>query len=196
MPKEKTFNKKNGNLDNKKVILNKDAFSSFKQGWKGLLIAIIAGVIAYLIQKFSGYGVLDPLLVALILGMLIRFFVKFKESSISSFKLAPLILIPAGVIFYGAKNLDFIKFSTIDITNALLLFVIFIIYVTTIIFLSNLFGIREKIVYLTAAGSAICGASAIAITTPAINAESDDVSISLISVFLSQVWDFLFVFPF
>ncbi len=52
---------------------------SIKQNWKGMLVAIVMGVMAVLIKKIVKVPILDPLVVAMIMGILIRSFVILLE---------------------------------------------------------------------------------------------------------------------
>ena len=122
-------------------------------------------------------------------------FIKFDDKFTSGFSMAPLIFIPIGVIFYGARNLNFVKFASVDTNNIFLVLITFIVYIISALLLSYLFGLKEKVSYLITCGSAICGASAIAITSKSIDAEPDDVSFSLISVFISALIGLFIVLP-
>ncbi len=169
--------------------------SILKQCWKGIVIAIIVGVSAVLLNRFLKLPILDPLFIALIIGVICRSFIKFKDETIAGFNIAPSLFIPVGVIFYGAVNLNFSRFMTVDTNFIFMLFIVFLIYLISSLLLANLFGLNEKTGYLIAAGSTICGASAIAITSKAIDASADDVSISLISVFISALIGLFILMP-
>ena len=169
--------------------------NTLKLGWKGISIAVAAGVTGVVLQRLTGWPVLDPLLVAMVIGIIIRSLIKFDDSFVSGFNLAPSLFIPIGVIFYGAVNLNFTKFAAVDTNYIFMLFIVFIVYIISALVLSNLFGLNEKTGYLIAAGSSICGASAIAITSKAVDAEPDDVSTSLIPVFISALVGLFFVLP-
>lgn len=60
--------------------------------------------------------------------------------------------------------------------------------------LTRAFNINKKIGYLISAGTAICGGSAIAAITPAINAKNDQTSLALATVFILNSVA-LFIFP-
>lgn len=168
----------------------------FIQSWKGVLVAAFVGLTAVLIENSFKLPILDPLVVAMVMGITIKSFVEFDDDIISGFKLAPSLFIPIGVVFYGAVNLNFSSFIKMDLNSVFTLFIVFIVYILSGIILSNMFGIKEKAGYLITTGSAICGASAIAITSKAIDADTDDVSVSLISVFLSALIGLFIVLPF
>lgn len=165
------------------------------QFWKGVLIATLVGLAAVLIESFSKSSILDPLVVAMILGIALRYFVKFDDEIISGFNVAPSLYIPIGVIFYGAVSLNFTSFSQVDSNFIFTVFLVFVVYIISGLFWATLFGLKNKVGYLVTTGSVICGASAIAITSKAIDADSDDVSISLISVFFSALIGLFIILP-
>ncbi|MDI6758870.1 MAG: putative sulfate exporter family transporter, partial [Candidatus Omnitrophota bacterium] len=166
-----------------------------KQGLKGVFLSLLVGIAAVIIEGFAKWPVLDPLLLALIIGIFLRAFVKFDDKVISGFKQASMLFIPIGVIFYGAINLNFVKFASVKTDFIFILLIVLMVYLISAILLSNLFKIKEKTGYLIAVGSAICGASAIAITSKSIDAEPDEVSTSLISVFISALIGLFGILP-
>lgn len=62
------------------------------------------------------------------------------------------------------------------------------------IFLGKAINLRPKIAYLIAAGTAICGGSAIAAVAPIVKAQDDEISVSIGTVFLLNAIA-LFIFP-
>lgn len=170
--------------------------NALKQNWRGILIAIIIGVLAVGIKEFFASPILDPLLVALVIGIILRSFIKFNDKFINGFMITPMLFIPIGVIFYGAVNLNFVQFVSVNPMFIFIVIIVFIVYITSAFLLATLLDIKEKVTYLITTGSAICGASAIAITSDAIDAEPDDVSNSLIPVFVSALLGLFVVLPF
>lgn len=167
-----------------------------KKGWKGMFIAIAVGAAAVAIRHYTKQPVLDPLFVALAIGIIIRFFVKFEGKSASGLTLVPLLFIPIGAIFYGAVNLDIKTYASVDTNFMIMTLIVLIVYLVSILVLARLLGLKRKIGYLIAAGSSICGASAIAISSDAVDADPDEVSNSLISVFVSALIGLFLILPF
>jgi len=174
----------------------KNLFIKVKRGWFGLLLATILGLIAYYINIYTKSGIADPLLVAMVLGICTKLVLKNNKTLNTNFAVAPAIFIPVGIIFYAAKNLNFIKFSRVDPSITVLLLLVILTYIAVILLLGEVTKQKKEITYLTATGSAICGASAIAITSPAVNAEPEDVSISLLSVFIAAIFGLFMLIPF
>lgn len=169
---------------------------SLREILPGLLIAAIIGVAAYYTTKIFTTPLIDPLLVAMVIGIAIGSFMNKNKMLAPGFLLAPKVFIPIGVIFYGAVNLNFKKFAKIDLEYLVLTMIIVLVYFGVIILLGKILKQKKQITYLTATGSAICGASAIAITSEAVDAEADDISISLLSVFIAAIFALFIFFPF
>jgi uncharacterized integral membrane protein (TIGR00698 family) len=170
--------------------------SSFKRDLPGLLLAILIGGVSYGIKLIAKSPMADPLLIAIIMGILVRAIMGTNKTLLPGILIAPKIFIPIGVIFYAAKNLNFVKFAKVETSMIVLLIVIILVFYGVILLLGRFLGQKKEITYLTATGSAICGASAIAIMSPVVEAESDDVSISLLAVAVAAISGLFIVFPF
>ncbi len=164
--------------------------------WMGFLLAVVTGLAGYLFCKMVHSHLLDPLLVALILGIIVNSSINGVKKLEPGINAASSIFIPIGIIFYGLHNLNFAKLTEVQPVMLILLFVVMLVYFSVILLLGKILGQREQITYLTASGSAICGASAIAVTSPAVKAEPDDISISLLSVAMAAFVGFALVLPF
>jgi uncharacterized integral membrane protein (TIGR00698 family) len=168
-----------------------------REVWTGLLLSVLIGTLGYGIKLFTKSPIADPLLVSMVLGIISASILGEHDNKLKGgFTLAPAIFIPVGIIFYGAHNLNFVKIAELEKNMIFLLIGVMIVYFTVILFLGRILGQRKQITYLTATGSAICGASAIAVTSPAVDAEPDDVSVSLLSVALAALVGFSIIIPF
>lgn len=167
--------------------------ATIKQGWSGTAVAVLVGIAAILIGKIFNSPILDPLFVALVIGIVLRSFIKFNDNSAIGFKITPMLFIPIGVVLYGAVNLNFVEFSNMHPLSIFAVIFVFLCYAGFVYLLSFMMKIDLKTAYLILTGSAICGASAIAIASDAVEAEPDDVSKSLIAVFISALAG-LFIF--
>lgn len=167
--------------------------ATIKQGWSGTAVAVLVGIAAILIGKIFNSPILDPLFVALVIGIVLRSFIKFNDNSAIGFKITPMLFIPIGVILYGAVNLNFVEFSNMHPLSIFAVIFVFLCYAGFVYLLSFMMRLDLKTAYLILTGSAICGASAITIASDAVEAEPDDVSKSLIAVFVSALAG-LFIF--
>ncbi|RJQ49617.1 MAG: putative sulfate exporter family transporter [Nitrospiraceae bacterium] len=162
----------------------------------GLILVITIGVLCTAFTHMLHSSLFDPLLVSLLLGILIG------SSSMDMRKYQPgiaraiSVFIPVGIVFYGLSSLNFARITEVEPSRLILIIAVMVIYFAVILLSGRLLKQRKQITYLTASGSAICGASAIAVASPAIEAEPDDVSISLLSVAIAAFVGFALVIPF
>lgn len=163
---------------------------------QGLLVAVLTGLTAYSITLIINSPLLDPLIVALLSGIIIKTSFRENKKLESGIIFASSIFIPVGIVFYGLHNLNFAKLTEVEPIMLFLLMIVMLVYFSVILILGRLLGQRKQITYLTASGSAICGASAIAVTSPAVEADPDDVSISLLSVTVAAFVGFAIILPF
>jgi uncharacterized integral membrane protein (TIGR00698 family) len=175
-------------------IINKEKNAVYI--WAGLGLSVFIGVAGYGIKILINSPIADPLLVALLLGILCRSIIDKHKDIKPGLAFAPSVFLPIGIIFYAASNLNFAKLGEIDRGIILLLIGIIFVYFFVILFVGKLLNQKRNITFLVASGSAICGASAIAITSPAVEAEPDDISISLLSVSLVAFVGLSIIIPF
>jgi len=161
----------------------------------GIILSVGIGLAAVILREVSRSPLFDPFFLSLALGIFIKFFMKPKDEFLLGIKKAPSLFIPIGVLLYGALNLNFQKIVSVKIDFIFLTLLVFIVFVLTSLTLSMLLGLKEKTGHLLTAGSSICGVSAIAITSQAIDADSDDISISLIAVFASALFGLFILLP-
>jgi len=159
------------------------------------LVALIGGL-AYGLAALLNSPVADPLVIAMVAGVIVRTAVGRRRTLHEGFAAAPLMCIPAGITFYAVKNLNFIRYAEMQPASMILAALIVLVYFVTILVLGRLLGQKDRISYLTAAGSGICGASAIAIASPAVDADSDDISISLLAVTTAALVALFTLLPF
>ncbi|MBN1146556.1 MAG: putative sulfate exporter family transporter [Anaerolineales bacterium] len=151
----------------------------------GLLLVFCLGLAAYLLSGL--HSSLEALFLALILGMAARTLINAAAGLALGARLLPgvewgvKVFIPVGIIFYGA-NLDFSKLFTLPFTTILLTLLCMGLFFILIYWLNSVWKLPWKISELIACGSAICGASAIAVLSPSADAEPEDTSVSLLVI--------------
>ena len=159
------------------------------------MVSVIGGV-CYLFKILSKSPIADPLLTALLVGIIIgSTFIKKKSEEEKILSISPEFFIMPGIIFYAFGNINFVKIADYDIGFSIWLVLIMVVYVSVVMLMGKLLKQKKEITYLTATGSVICGASAIAITTPVVKGDSDDVSISLLAVAFVGVLGLFIIFP-
>ena len=145
----------------------------------GIILVFLVGLAAYGLSRL--HNSLDALAMAILIGITARTIIGQAEWYISGVKLGLKVFIPIGIILYGS-NLSF-KFSASLPPSVITLTLLCMVLFYLVIFILNRFWkIAPKTGELIADGSAICGASAIAVISPAVDAEPKDTSISLLVV--------------
>jgi len=164
-----------------------------KDGWMGIVIATLLGWFAIYLSstiKISGKKYFDALMIAVILGMIVRYILsKVIKEEQYAFKIVPgimaakIALLPVAIIFYGAKNFNIKVVADVAAKSPMalvkLILLVTIVFVV-IYYIGKAFRLPDKLVYLLGFGSAVCGTSAIAVTAPICKADADDTSSALI----------------
>jgi uncharacterized integral membrane protein (TIGR00698 family) len=145
----------------------------------GLILVFLVGVAAYGLSRL--HSSLDALAMAILIGITVRVIFSESEWYLPGVKLGLKIFLPLGIILYGS-NLSFRFSAALPPSVIVLTLVCMAIFYFVIILLNRLWRVDPKTGELIADGSAICGASAIAVMSPAVEAEPKDTSISLLVV--------------
>jgi uncharacterized integral membrane protein (TIGR00698 family) len=165
-----------------RVSLNRsEVLGMVRDGLVGFLLALALGIAASLIAKeVKG---LDPLVAAVVLGMAASVVIGAREKVyfkvLPGIILAQSIFIPIGVALYG-KNLEIKVMLASSPWVFLQVAGIAAITFVFMYWLGKLFGFNERMRYLLGFGSAICGASAIAIASPVLENEPNDTAAGLV----------------
>lgn len=157
----------------------------------GVLLAIVLGFAVWFASSSSRWT--DPMIMGILCGMLLRTILGNRAALNPGLEWAPSLLIPPGIILYGA-NLRL----GIDIVSPLTWLQIFI-GIIVVVWLAGTFGrwlgLSGPAYLLLAVGTAICGASAIIIAKPVVEAENKDTATALLVV---TIWGLagLFLLPY
>lgn len=145
----------------------------------GFILAIVVGLFAWWIAGF--HKALDALVVGIVLGMVIRTFLGERAYLLPGLEFAPKFFIPLGIILYGV-NLKFHKLIVVPGIFWLQLIIGMVVIFLVAVYLGRKLGIRDQLSLLIATGTSICGASAIALATPLVKADSEETGASLITI--------------
>lgn len=163
---------------------------------KLLSMAVAIGLTAYALTLTLHTAALDPLLLSLLFGILLRALLKDRiVASDAAVRVGHWLLLP-GIACYAIANLEFTTVANLPPRSLLLLAGTVAVSFATILLLGRQLGQRREIATLVATGSAICGASAIAVTAPAVRAKAEDVSISLLAVTMAALMALFVALPF
>ena len=161
-----------------------------------LVLAVAAQVIFQLpVPPFSigdpARHPIDAMLVAILLGILVRNTVGLHASMTAGVRYAVLKLLPIAIVLMGAK-LDFFDVMRTS-GHALVISVLCVMIALGLtLWLCRLTGVGQKLGILIGVGTAICGGTAIAVTAPVIEADDNETAfavttitvLGLVSVFL------------
>lgn len=152
----------------------------------GLAVVLIIALISYYISTM--HASLDALVVSIIIGMLVGNLVAKKQYFDKGIEISIKIFLPLGIAMYGSE----LVFTGMKWDFVFIIFIVFSGLFVLTLYVSKLFGLNRKLAVLLASGLSICGASAIAVISPLIEAKREDTSISLISVMMLGLTGMIF----
>ncbi|MFW5747035.1 MAG: putative sulfate exporter family transporter [Nanoarchaeota archaeon] len=163
-----------------------------------LYVPIALSIGAFVIASWLPSFMREPVLLALLLGFGLRRFLRAQESDQYVIRPSHIahILIPIGIFFYAARNVRYSGLVQSDVNTLCILVIVAVAYFLSVLALGKIFGIPRKIRYLVATGSAVCGISAIVMTSDALDADAEEISVSVIAVSLIGMYGLFVLLPF
>jgi uncharacterized integral membrane protein (TIGR00698 family) len=168
-----------GEIDKSSIALEQKSTLSSISVIPGLLLVLAIGVAAFFLSRL--HPSLDALAMAILLGIVAGIVTDRAAILLPGAQLGAKILIPVGIILYGTR-LDFTRLAALPGMTIVLTVLCMATFYILILLLNRIWGIRSKTAELVASGSAVCGASAIAVLSPAMEAEPEDTSVSLLVI--------------
>ncbi len=149
----------------------------------GILLSAIFGAAAILIARWSHSSIVSPLVTALLLGAIARTTFGIRPALTDGIKFSARHALRAGIVVLG---LQLSVGQVLDIGAAAALVVVVGLVTTFLatLALGALLGVDSRLAQLIAAGTSICGASAVMATNTVVAAEEEDVSYALACVSL------------
>ncbi|RTE09785.1 YeiH family protein [Paenibacillus whitsoniae] len=148
---------------------------------RGVGLTLVIAIAAKILSTLPLLSIMGQLVLAIVLGMLWRSTRGVGAHAGSGIAFSSTALLRSGIILLG------VRLNLADIVRAgpkvLLLAVITIIFALFVVYrLARLFNVENKLGLLTACGTAICGAAAIAAISPQLKAGDDETAISAATV--------------
>jgi uncharacterized integral membrane protein (TIGR00698 family) len=158
----------------------------------GIIVALLIGAVAFFAANMKKLGLpdlpgmkfIDPLVLAIFLGMVVRLVVArtpVLPKLIPGMIMAPYLFVPFGIILYGAQ----LRFDQLAHVHPITLVWMLVTMAVTFAFIylvgKRVFKFKNPFACLLAVGSAICGASAIAVVSPVVEADPDEMGTALIT---------------
>ncbi len=147
-----------------------------------LIVSVVAmslAILAYLISV--RFEFIDPLFMSLLLGMAVRAAVGGERLNYEAITTLVRFTIPAGIVLYSAK-IPLYTFGMASVNRIVEIIWVMALYFLIIFTLGVKFGMGRRLTALIATGSAVCGASAIAILSPLIRARKEEASIAIMTI--------------
>ncbi len=143
----------------------------------GLILCAVIALPAYELSLYNAS--LDALALSLILGMVLRNVLGAGEMVQPGVRLASAVFVPAGIMLYGTR-LDFMTFANLPLLTSAVVMACMTMFYVVILLGAKWLNVNRRTGLLIASGTAICGASAIAVLSPVVGARSRDTSMALI----------------
>lgn len=157
--------------------------------WQGYLLSIAVSAAAYLLhylpvppfRVLSSGGARYPVsaaIIAIVAGVLVRNLLPLTASSVESAKGMARKLIPLTIVLTGA-GLDLMRVAGVGSTALFITVVCIVVSTAAAMWLGRLLGVWSRTSLLIGAGTAICGTSAIVAVAPLVEAEDEDLMLSI-----------------
>ncbi|WLR51366.1 YeiH family protein [Bacillus tianshenii] len=154
-----------------------------KKTWLGLALTIGVAIVASLTQKIEILEQMhvNALILAILLGMLIRNFIPFSERFMPGIQFSYKGLLRFAVVLLGFK-LSIMQVFEVGLKGILLVTILVTAAFLFTIRVGKWLGLNVESSILIGTGCSICGASAIAGIAPVIKAEERDVTFSVAAI--------------
>ena len=149
----------------------------------GLALATALTVVAYLAARLPGLGVIGPLVLALLAGLVWRAGIGLPSSAAPGVRFASKTVLKIGIVLLGIR-LDFAVLAQVGAAILIADVLVVLLGLASVEWLGRRWGVEPGLRLAIGVGTAICGASAIVAAVPILRASDEDagVSISVISV--------------
>lgn len=148
----------------------------------GLALCILVGLVAELLGQAEallfGRAWLEPLVLAILLGMLLANAVALPRSLDPGIRFGAKTVLDIAVALLGA-TLSLAALETLGLVAVLLIAAMVFVALGGGFWLGRLFGLNRRLAMLIAAGNAICGNSAIAAVAPIIGADEEEIAAAI-----------------
>lgn len=151
--------------------------------WPGLLLTSGLAILATSWQKLPGVSFLSPLILAVLLGVLVRNTIGIAAICRPGITFSLKRILRLAIILLGLQ----LSLSQVLDIGSIGLAIIVVTFVSTFIFtcwLGNYLGVERKLTELIAAGTSICGASAVVATSSVVKSSDEDVTYAVAIVTL------------
>lgn len=143
-----------------------------------LLVAGAAYALSALLHRFAGAASLEPLVLAILVGIAVRSLMGRRETLEPGIEFGAKPLLEVAIVLLGAT----VNLAAIGGAGAVVIAVVLLIVVGSIMagfVIGRLMGLSPRLSLLIACGNSICGNSAIVAVAPVIDARREEVAAAL-----------------
>ena len=156
----------------------------FAQISPGILLTVGLAAIAYLLRSVPGCNLFSPLILAIVLGMLMQNTMGMPYPFQPGVSFALKRILRLAIILLGLQ-LSLVQVMAIGLKGLILIASILLSTFGFTCWMGKRLGVRANLTYLIAAGSSICGASAVIATSAATEGSDEDTAyaVAIVTVF-------------
>ncbi|AFY93387.1 YeiH family protein [Chamaesiphon minutus] len=150
----------------------------------GILLTIALAIAAYLLRNLSIFQVFSPLIIAILLGIILRNTLGMPAYCQPGVSFAMKRLLRLAIVLLGMQ-LSLTQVLAIGIRGIGLIIVTLVSTFGFTSWLGRKLGVSKSLTYLIAAGTSICGASAVIATSTAIQGDDRDTTyaVAIVTIF-------------
>tara|TARA_E500000318_G_C3557882_1_gene211980 strand:+ start:49 stop:1089 length:1041 start_codon:yes stop_codon:yes gene_type:complete len=147
----------------------------------GVLLAGCVAAVAFALREVPGVSALSPLILAILIGMAIRNLIGTPEVAKAGMAFCLKRILRAGIVLLGLQLTIQQVLAVGGAGVALLVVTVLATFIFTIV-LGRILGVNAGLTQLIAAGSSICGASAVIAANTVTRARDEDVAYAIACV--------------
>ncbi len=166
--------------------------------WTGLALTTTIAALAFGMHILPGFQFLSPLILAILLGMVFHNLIGTPAVAKPGVKFSLRRILRAGIVLLGLQ-LTFYQVAAVGWGGVLVIVVTLVATFAFTTLIGRRLGVDAKLTQLIAAGTSICGASAVIATNTVIRGRDEDVayavacvtlfgSLSMVLLPLADVW--------
>jgi uncharacterized integral membrane protein (TIGR00698 family) len=161
--------------------------------WSGLALTVLIAATAFVVQRFSPLSVLSPIILSIALGFILRSFVSLPESVRPGIAFSIRKVLRFAIITLGLQ-LTVSQLSDVGVAGMAVVSITLVAAFMFTVLLGGLLGVDRRLSELIAAGTSICGASAVIAANTVTRAPDEDVAyaVACVTVFGSIA---MFIYP-
>lgn len=147
----------------------------------GLCLTVLIAVAAFACRKIPGVSILSPMILAIVIGMLFHNLIGTPRRAKAGVTFSLKRLLRLAIILLGLQ-LTSAQVAAVGVVGVAIIAVTLISTFMFTKWLGHVIGVDRKLAELIAAGTSICGASAVIATNTVTNAHDEDVAYAVACV--------------